>query len=73
MARINQDLIERIANKLAIGSRSLYRYIEKITNETMLDPDLAALVLAARHVDQYQPLRDAAATPGDSRGSHNGG
>lgn len=49
MAKINQDLIERLAVKLGVANRAVYARIEKVVAETMLERDLAALVLARRH------------------------
>jgi predicted nucleotide-binding protein len=48
MARINQDLIEKLQAKKGIKRRAIYLQIEKIHNETFLERDLAALVLASR-------------------------
>jgi Predicted nucleotide-binding protein containing TIR-like domain len=49
LAKINQDLIDRIADKLGITPRAVYPRIQKIVKETMLERDLAALVLATRY------------------------
>ncbi|MET4384293.1 putative nucleotide-binding protein [Bradyrhizobium sp. F1.4.3] len=49
MAKINQALIERIADKLGIGVKAVYPRIQRISNETALDRHLAALVLAMRN------------------------
>ncbi|MET4449494.1 putative nucleotide-binding protein [Bradyrhizobium sp. GM2.2] len=48
MAKINQDLIEKLARDMDITSRAVYPHITKVANEMMLDRHLAALVLAAR-------------------------
>jgi predicted nucleotide-binding protein len=49
LAKINQDLIGRIAGKLGISEKAIYRHIQRIANETALDRHLAALVLAMRN------------------------
>ena len=49
MAKINQALIERIADKLSIGVKAVYPRIQRVANETALDRHLAALVLAMRN------------------------
>lgn len=49
MARINQELIERISGKLNINRRRVYQLIEEIFAQTLLERNLAALVLATRH------------------------
>lgn len=38
MTRINQELIYRVANKLDITTRAVYPHIQKVANETMLEP-----------------------------------
>src|SRR5689334_10734558 len=48
MAQINQDLLERLKAKLSIGQRHVYRLIDGVVADTMLDRHLAALVLARR-------------------------
>jgi predicted nucleotide-binding protein len=49
VAKINQQLIERLGAKLGIGDKAVYARIAKVANEMMLDRHLAALVLAGRH------------------------
>jgi predicted nucleotide-binding protein len=49
MAKINQDLIDRIADKLGITTKAVYPRIQKVVAQTMLERHLAALVLALRH------------------------
>jgi predicted nucleotide-binding protein len=49
LAKINQELIDRLADKLGIGVKALYPRIQKIVQETGLERDLAALVLARRN------------------------
>ncbi|WP_316178363.1 MULTISPECIES: nucleotide-binding protein [unclassified Bradyrhizobium] len=48
MAKINQVLIDRLADDLGITAKAVYPHITKVANELMLDRHLAALVLAAR-------------------------
>jgi predicted nucleotide-binding protein len=48
MPLIDQDLIERISKKLGITTKAVYPRIQKIVAETMLERNLAALVLALR-------------------------
>ena len=48
MARINQDLLEAIADRQRISLRAAYPQITKIVHETFLERELAALVLASR-------------------------
>jgi predicted nucleotide-binding protein len=79
MPKINQDLIERIAGKLGITSRAVYPLIQKVVAETMLERNLAALVLALRHginINRYSTpqqrneLRGAQSKPaGEDRAS----
>jgi predicted nucleotide-binding protein len=49
LAKINQELIDRIADQLGIGVAAVYVRIQKIVKETGLERDLAALVLARRN------------------------
>jgi predicted nucleotide-binding protein len=49
LAKINQDLIERLAEKLGVTDRAVYPHITKVANETKLERNLAALELATRH------------------------
>jgi predicted nucleotide-binding protein len=49
LAKINQELIDRLAHKLGIGVGAVYLRIQKIVKETGLERDLAALVLARRN------------------------
>jgi predicted nucleotide-binding protein len=48
MAKINQNLLQRIADKQHISLKAVYPQITKIVHETFLERDLAALVLASR-------------------------
>ena len=48
MARIHPELIKKIGAKQGIGKSAVYAQIQKIHNETLLEPDLAALELARR-------------------------
>jgi predicted nucleotide-binding protein len=47
MARINQDLIARIADKLGVTIKAVYPRVQKVVADTMLERDLAALKLAS--------------------------
>jgi hypothetical protein len=49
LAKINQDLIDRIADHMGITPKAVYRHIQKIVHDTALERDLAALVLAMRN------------------------
>ena len=49
MALINQRLLEAIADKQVITVKGVYPQITKVVQETFLERDLAALVLATRH------------------------
>jgi len=49
LAKINQELIDRLAHKLSIGVGAVYLRIQKIVKETGLERDLAALVQARRN------------------------
>jgi predicted nucleotide-binding protein len=49
LAKINPELIDRLSDKLGVGLKALYPRIQKIVNETGLERDLAALVLARRN------------------------
>jgi predicted nucleotide-binding protein len=48
MARINQDLLQAMADRQGLSSRAVYLQITKIVQETFLERELAALVLASR-------------------------
>lgn len=48
MAKINQDLLQAIADKQSIGLSAAYPQISKVVHDTFLERDLAALVLASR-------------------------
>lgn len=63
MAKINQDLIERLRRHMHITPRAVYPHITKIANETMLDRHHAALVLAARrgiNINKYSTADERA-------------
>jgi predicted nucleotide-binding protein len=49
LALINQRLLEAIADKQDITVKGVYPQITKVVQETFLERDLAALVLATRH------------------------
>jgi hypothetical protein len=42
LAKINQDLLDRLSRKLRITDRAVYPRIQKIVKETGLERDLAA-------------------------------
>jgi predicted nucleotide-binding protein len=55
LAKINQKLIDRIADDFGITARAVYPHITRVANETMLDRHLAALVLASRrHINIHK-------------------
>ena len=75
MARIDGALLQRIAEKLDITVRAVYPHIARVSRETFLDNDLAALVLASRlHInigrystqDQREQIRSAVQGSGSS-------
>lgn len=47
MLRINQVLLDRLAEKLEVSKTQVYAHIQKVHNKTFLDRNLAALKLAA--------------------------
>lgn len=47
MPKINQQLLARLSEKLGIGTTRLYARIAEVSSRTMLDRNLAALVLAS--------------------------
>ncbi len=49
MAKINQGLLDAIADRRGITVKGVYPQITKVVHETFLERDLAALVLATRH------------------------
>jgi predicted nucleotide-binding protein len=49
LARINQDLIARIAWKLGVSAKSVYPRVQRVVNETGLERHLAAILLAMRN------------------------
>ncbi|EIG62918.1 TIR domain-containing protein [Bradyrhizobium sp. WSM1253] len=51
MARINPQLIERLATRLGITPKAVYRHVQGVVNETGLERHLAALLLAMRNKD----------------------
>ncbi|MBP1294308.1 MULTISPECIES: TIR domain-containing protein [Bradyrhizobium] len=59
MARINQDLIERLARDMKITARAVYPHIVRVANETMLDRPHAALLLAATRGININKYSDA--------------
>jgi predicted nucleotide-binding protein len=49
LAKINQDLIDRIAHELGITPKAVYPHIQRTVNETALERHLAALLFAMRN------------------------
>lgn len=71
MVKINQDLIDRLADKMGITPRAVYPHITSVANETMLDRHLAALVLASRrhiNINKYSTAADRAEVRGAIQG-----
>jgi predicted nucleotide-binding protein len=71
LAKINQGLIDRIADKLRITPRAVYPHITRVANDKMLDRHLAALVLAARcgiNLNKYSTPGERAEIRGAIRG-----
>jgi hypothetical protein len=53
LAKINQDLIDRLQAKLGVGQNAVYIRIQRIMNDTALERHLAALVLGIpEHLDR---------------------
>jgi predicted nucleotide-binding protein len=76
LAKINQDLIGRLASKLGITDKAVYPHITKVANETMLDRHHAALVLAARrgiNINKYSTAAERAEIRGVVHGNGGGG
>lgn len=49
MAKINQQLLERLESELGVSRAQAYRWIQQVALRTMLDRHLAALVLATEN------------------------
>jgi len=67
VARINQQLIGRIAGKLGISEKAVYPHIQKVVNATGLERHLAALLLAMRNdlnVNRFSEPEERAAVSG---------
>jgi predicted nucleotide-binding protein len=63
LAKINQDLIDRVARDMGITPRAVYPHITRVANETMLDRHHAALVLAGRrgiNINKYSTAEERA-------------
>jgi predicted nucleotide-binding protein len=76
MARINQDLIDRLAQVFGITRRAVYPRIQRVVEETMLEKNLAALVLALRHqinISRYSTSQERAQLRDARAGANNGG
>lgn len=67
MARINQDLIERLQKELGFGPNAIYARINKIVNETAMERPQAALLLGMRegiNVNKYSTPAERAEVRG---------
>jgi predicted nucleotide-binding protein len=74
LAKINQDLIDRLQAKLGVGQNAVYTRIQRIINDTALERHLAALVLGMRsdiNINRYSTPEERAEIRGALRG--NGG
>ena len=72
MARINQALLDAIAEKQGITIKGVYPQITKVVRDTFLERDLAALVLASRHrinINKYSDPAQRAQIRGHLTGS----
>lgn len=49
MARINQDLLDRLSSKLGVTKGQAYKRVQQIASRTFLDRQLAALVVATEN------------------------
>jgi predicted nucleotide-binding protein len=75
LAKINQDLIDRLRKKLGIGHAAVYVRIHKVVNETALDRHLAALLLAMRNdinIHRFSTPAERAEIRGAQRGRAGG-
>ena len=70
MAKIDQGLLQAIADKQSMVVRAVYPQIAKVVHDTFLERDLAALVLASRLRIQHQQILDAGPARADRRTSH---
>jgi predicted nucleotide-binding protein len=76
MARINQELLERLIAKLGVSRAQVYARIQKIANSKMLDRSHAALVLAAENninIQRFSSPEDRAAIRGALNSGGNNG
>lgn len=74
MGRINQALLQAIADKQNITAKGVYPQITKVVADTFLERDLAALVLATRHkinINKYSSLTQRAQIRGYLTGNTN--
>ena len=74
MAKINQDLIDRLQAKLGVGQNAVYTRIQRIMKDTALERHLAALVLGMRsdiNINKYSTPEERSEIRGALRG--NGG
>jgi hypothetical protein len=56
LAKINQDLIDRLTNRLGVGQNAVYTRIQRVVRETGLERHLAALLLAMRNDINVNPF-----------------
>ncbi len=72
MGKINQDLLQAIADRKGISPKAVYPQVTKVVQETFLERELAALVLASKsgiNINKYS----TAAQRADIRGYLTGG
>jgi len=72
LAKINQDLIDRLQAKLGVGQNAVYTRIQRIMNDTALERHLAALVLGMRsdvNINKYSTPEERAEIRGALRRS----
>jgi predicted nucleotide-binding protein len=70
LAKIDQDLLDRLSSKRNITERAVYSRIQKIVKETGLERDLAALVLARRNdinINRFSTLAQRNEIRGNAR------
>jgi len=74
LALINKRLLDAIADKQGITTKGVYPQITKVVQETFLERDLAALVLATRHrinINKYSTPVQRSAIRGHLANSNN--
>ncbi|MCP3397810.1 MULTISPECIES: nucleotide-binding protein [unclassified Bradyrhizobium] len=63
MPKINQELLERLADKMGITIKAVYNHVQKVMRETRLERNLAALELAHRvgvNISRYSTAEERA-------------